>query len=235
MAYQYWKNEAEFRRQSQLLQDLFNEQEEHYGKDKTTQVSLLELAKRQRDKEIGCIYLAGGRIDNKACLGSENVGILFSSLPTDYAKAIAPAFHADHDELIVCTAGQVVVEYATSLDSNAVIETIVLIPGEYFIAKAKWPHRISLAPLRMFIIEKENQVVLDESQIDQVSASFLAIKMGSLRGKGLYEDMTKWPHKSFHHPIIAKWRIDDAVMRKVRRTPEVCKRLHIPPLENKEK
>lgn len=54
MAYQYWKNEAEFKKQSQLLQDLFNEQEEHYGKDKTTQLSLIELAKRQRDKEIRC-------------------------------------------------------------------------------------------------------------------------------------------------------------------------------------
>lgn len=224
MTFSYWKNHEEFAAQTQLLEDLFNEQGRGYAQDGNTSLSLETLGDKQRAAALGCVYLAGSRVDNKFCLGSKNVGILHSSLPTDYAKAITPAFHGDHEELMLCTGGQVVIEYSQLLSSDAPVEIITINPGDYFIVKRGWPHRLSLAPLRV--------AVDDPASIKQAkaNASYLVVKMGTLSGKSAYEDMTKWKGK-FTHPIITNWEEDDAFLTQLRKERhDVCRSLHISPI-----
>lgn len=231
MDYPYWDNKLEFKRQSELLQKLYDDQAKTYGSGNRTSISLIELAERQRLQLISCIYLAGGRIDNKACLGSQNLGILFSSLPTDYIKAISPSFHSDHDEIFFCTDGQIVIEYTKSLDKSTHLETVVLSPGDYFIAKVKWPHRVSLAPIRILLEDSGDVIsIRNEKEIKQTKASFLAVKAGSLTGKGIYEDMSRWQEAQFEHPLVTAWIKDEELMKKIRANKSISNMFHILPL-----
>lgn len=224
MTFNYWKNHEEFVAQTQLLENLFNEQGTGYAQDGSTSISFETLGDRQREAALGCLYLAGSRVDNKYCLGSKNVGILHSSLPTDYVKAITPAFHGDHEELMLCTGGQIVIEYSISLSASAPVEIVTINSGEYFIVKRGWPHRLSLAPLRL--------VVDDFASIQQAkaNASYLVVKMGTLSGKSPYEDMTKWEGK-LAHTIITNWEQDDAFLTQLREEHhDICRSLHIAPI-----
>ena len=221
MKFNYWNNQEEFVAQTRLLEKLFDEQGSGYVQSGNTGISFESLAERQREAAIGCVYLAGSRVDNKFCLGSTNVGLLHSSLPTDYAKCIMPAFHGDHEELIVCTDGQVVIEYSRSLAASATVEIATINPGEFFIVQRGWPHRLSLAPLRI--------VVEDPAGLKQgkANAGYLVLKMGTLSGKSPYEDMTKWKD-NLSHPMIAHWQQDDAFLNKLRKERhDVCDALNI--------
>ncbi len=200
-AFNYWDKEDLFDAQTELLEELYKSLGGGYPRG-TTDISFETLGNKQRESRIGCIYFAGSRIDNSYCIGTKKVGLLHSALPTDYSKAIRPAYHEDHCELIVCTHGTVVIEYMNGLPSKDTIITKSLEPGNYFFIERNVPHKVSLNPLRACVSKG--------SPPEDIHAGFLAIKMGNLGGKALKEDLTKW---SEPRPIIERWKEDVKFLR----------------------
>ena len=216
----YWKEKKRFKEQTELLEALFTEQQKRYRPGGDASISFETLGDKQRKKRSGCVYFAGGRIDSKFCLGTQNTGLLHSALPTDYPKAIRPGFHSDHAELILCTHGEVVLEYAADLSSDASVFAVRLQPGEWFLAEKKCPHKISLSPLRDWLIE-------DKPRKDIPKAGFLAVKMGSLTGKNEDEDMGRWDSSTRPHRLTTIWQQDKEFLEKLCGRADLCKRLRI--------
>ena len=212
--YDYWESN-EFGEHTKQLQELFDAilRGRHDGKKSETSFST--LGDKQRESKIGCIYLAGSRIDNAFCVGSTNVGLLHSALPTDYPKAIRPAFHERHDELIVCTHGRVVIQQTASISDGGVTDH-VLDPGEHVLIRRGSPHKVSLAPM--------TQQGTRQIPVTNLAAGFLALKMGELGTKSEQEDMTKWNQS---HPLVTIWGDEMNFLRHVAATQDVATRYWI--------
>ena len=213
----YWQAQGEFERQSALLNALAAAQSAGFSGGDSV-VSLETLTDQQLERRIGCVYLSGSRIDNAQCLGSRNVGLLHAAYPTDYPKAISPAYHTDHDELITGTCGIVLIEYATSLEPDAEVRETRLSPGDWLLLHRGWPHRVSLAPLR------ELTRPVTEEALPRVRASYLALKMGRLTGKNALENMSSWSDRK--HPLIENWKSDLAFLKSLDEQEKM--RLRIP-------
>jgi hypothetical protein len=222
---EYWCNKEQFDLGSMLLTKLSELNAAAYIPGGPAKVSGRTLADLQREMRIGCIYLWGGRIDNLFGVASGTVALLHSGLPTDYSKAIAPAYHAFHDEWITVTTGQVVIEFSRSISSDAKLESQTLVPGSLFHVPKGWPHRISLAPLRAVSRIHDGLVSLSYSRAEQVKASFLALKIGMLGEKSDLETMTKWEGS---HPLIGAWLDDQSFLRSVMANEENCSLLYLP-------
>lgn len=167
---------------------------------KSTDQSMTALADVQRKLRHGVIYFMGSRVDHRFGLQSDHAGMLHSTLPTDYFKAIKPAFHGCHEEIIVCLEHEIKIEYC--LPETQKVKEKVLKEGEYFIIKRGWPHRISLAPLLDILGNPES---INEKDKRSLNASFIGMKIGVLGEKATNEDMTKWKEK---HPLIDNWKKD---------------------------
>jgi hypothetical protein len=212
-----WDNAAQFDAQTKLLSRLFSA---------SHTASYEMLGDQQRKSGIGCIYFAGERLDHEYCLGTRSAGVLHSALPTDYPKAIRPAFHEHHSELVLCTHGTVVLQYTRSHSPSAEIEETVLHPGEFLVIQPKWPHKISLKPLRLWF---ESDATAETPS--QGAAGFLAVKMGRLSMKAPNEDLRNWKGP---HPLIDSWREDVAFLSRIASEPNRCAELSIDPASLKE-
>jgi hypothetical protein len=229
----YWSNDNEYQKQSELWRVFYERIKAGYeriqaggnpGRDATE--SFKTLADDQRKQRIGCTYPAGSRVDSNFGTASQNVGLLHSALCTDLPKAIAPAFHADHDELMVCTDGQVVIEYSVSLAKSATVEQTILNAGDYFLIKRNWPHRIAAAILRSTV--NPTLPELKKELVEKMCASFLAVKMGSLTGKSGYETMSNWSQSGFNHPLVERFKEDEAYLGELKKNARLWAQLCMP-------
>ena len=219
----YWSNRSAFRAQSELLEGRYVRIEDGFNSNASPTESFRTLGDEQRRGRIGCVYLSGTRIDNKFCFASESIGVLHSALYTDLPKAIVPAFHADHDEIIAVTHGQVAIEYSTSLAESSGIEQIVLNPGDYFIVRRNWPHRISATLLRSAINPASPEIEPDLAE--RLSAGFFAFKIGRLSGKSDHENMLNWEKSGSSHPLLQKYQEDNAYLAQL--NSQVRDQLHM--------
>jgi len=96
--------------------------------------SLDELLCLMRRSGQAAVYLAGTRLDNDNCFGSDDVGMLFSVLPQDAQKAAEPGYHPGSTEVYVTFQGGLVMEClqdgqvrAKTVNAN---EVLVLPPGQ---------------------------------------------------------------------------------------------------------
>ena len=242
MAVKY-REPSQFVRESELLRCLFDQQEAGWtSQDDRMLVFFETLADAQRKMGIGCVYIAGSRIDNKYCVGSNCVGILHSALPTDYDKAAIPSFHESHDELIVCTSGDLIVEWSEARSVESLLEcarredalaekeketSVVRAhfgPGDHQLIRRGWPHRIVVDTAALSL----DGDAPDAKDNKRPWASFLAVKMGQLGAKGQHEDMAKWSEMGLQHPLIEQWKQDKAFLKHLRVHDDVRARFCLP-------
>ena len=104
----------------------------------TGQHSLNELLRRMRNSGQTSLYLAGSRLDNDYCFGSEDIGVLLSVLPEDARKAAEPGYHPGSTEVYVPFQGNLLMEF---LEGAEVVDKAVGEHGVLVVPSAQC-HRV---------------------------------------------------------------------------------------------
>ena len=103
-----WDKTANYLAQSEIVQRALA----------TDDHSLDDLLKRMRSTQQHAVYLSGTRLDSIYCLGSLDVGVLFSVVPED-KHAPDPGYHPGSTEMYVTFQGCLVME---CLEDGQVVE-----------------------------------------------------------------------------------------------------------------
>src|ERR1043165_2948755 len=125
-----WTNEQRYLAQSSMVRDALAAPDH----------SLERLLTLMREKGEAALYLSGTRLDNDFCFGSEDLGMLLSTLPEDGAKAGEPGYHPGSAEVYITFQGSVALE---CLEDGIVVSkrsgdnvVVVLPPGQCHRVKA---------------------------------------------------------------------------------------------------